>query len=153
MVLIVTPFTIPLIQYFSTLFAFSENHLLINKTSRNPYNDYAKRVLSCCDDSICNRCHFTDMVMPSNLFFVHSITGIIRSIRVWMNSMLIIWWHIQIKTDICANVVTFLLQTRWQPHPVAIVQIQLLSLQSLSLMLEEFVTQHLLKRLQGIYHW
>ena len=79
--------------------------------------------------------------------------GIIRSIRVWMNSMLIIWWHIQIKTDICANIVTFLLQRRWQPHPVAIVQIQLLSLQSLSSTLEESVTQHLLKRLQGIYHW
>ena len=52
---------------------YSKNHLIINKTSRNPYYDYAKRVISCCDDSICNRCHFTDMVMPSNLFFVHSI--------------------------------------------------------------------------------
>ena len=52
---------------------YSKNHLIINKPSRNPYYDYAKRVISCCDDSICNRCHFTDMVMPSNLFFVHSI--------------------------------------------------------------------------------
>ena len=52
---------------------YSKNHFIINKTSRKSYYDYAKRVISCCDDSICNRCHFTDMVMPSNLFFVHSI--------------------------------------------------------------------------------
>ena len=55
-----------LFNYVALIRQFSENHLLINKKSRNPYYDYVKRVIACCDDIICNRCHFTDMIMPSN---------------------------------------------------------------------------------------